>query len=86
MIGSLLYLTFDISFNILFWVTVKSFKGLYYISNSIYYYNSDTEKIDKKEICKIREQITHQNKLIEELKNNINEKEKLKKVKLYYDL
>lgn len=86
MLGSLLYLTFDITFNILLWVTIKSTKSLYYISNSIYFYNSDTEKIDKKEIYKIRQQITHQNKLIEELKKNIDEKDKLKKVKLYYDL
>lgn len=86
MIGSLLYLTFDIAFNILLWATVKSAKSLYYISNSIYYYNSETEKINEGEIYKIREQITHQNKLIEELKKNIDDKDKLKKVKLYYDL
>ena len=86
MIGSLLYFTIDITFNLFLWVTIKGAKGIYYITNSIIYYNDNTNDLQKKEIEKIREQITNQNKLIEELKKNIDEKEKLKKVKLYYDL
>ena len=86
MIGSLLYLTFDITFNLLLWITIKGAKGIYYITNSIIYYNDNTNDLEKREIEKIQEQIIYQNKLIKELKKKIDEKDKLKKVRLYYSL
>lgn len=70
MIGSLFYIALDITFNIAWWITVKGFRALYGVGNSIYYYNND-EEINDKDIEILREKVKKQEELIKELKSKI---------------
>jgi hypothetical protein len=71
MLGSLVYFSLDIVFNIIFWTGKKTFSGM----SMLYYYYNDIDDSEKKiDLNKLQNQINNQSKLIEELNN------KLKKV------
>lgn len=79
MLGSLVYCMLDISFNILFWTTKKSFGG---ISMIYYYYYNDNNNdnnyiIEKKKdinMLEIQKQIFNHSKMLKELKSKLDVK------------
>ena len=72
MLGSLIYFSLDIIFNILYWSGKKSVSG---VSMLYYYYYDINIEDNKKEInfIKLQKQINNQTKIIEELNNKLKE-------------
>ena len=68
MLGTLVYCLLDISFNILFWTTKKTFNGLsmlyYYLYN--YENNSITYEVN---LFDVKKQIINHSKMLKELKS-----------------
>lgn len=72
MLGSILYFSLDIIFNILLWTGYKTASGvsmLYY-----YYYDIPFEEKKKINLLKLQEQINIQSKMIEELNSKLKTK------------
>lgn len=69
MLGSILYFSLDIIFNILLWSGYKTASGV----SMLYYYYYDIPIEEKKEInlLKLQEQINIQSKMIEELNSKL---------------
>lgn len=69
MLGSIIYFSLDIIFNILLWTGYKTASGtsmLYY-----YYYDIPIEEKKKINLLKLQEQINIQSKMIEELNSKL---------------
>ena len=69
MLGSIIYFSLDIIFNILLWSSYKTASGvsmLYY-----YYYNIPIEEKKTIDLLKLQEQINIQSKMIEELNSKL---------------
>ena len=69
MLGSIIYFSLDIIFNILLWTGNKTASGvsmLYY-----YYYDMSIEEKKTIDLLKIQEQINIQSKMIEELNSKL---------------
>lgn len=71
MLGTIIYVTLDVSFNILYWLLKKTYGG---ISMLVYYFynNKEGEKIEINmyDLKIIKNQLELQNEMIKELKQN----------------
>lgn len=67
MLGTLVYCILDITFNILFWTTKKTFNGI----SMLYYYSYTNETKKNKELnfLDIQKQIINHSKMLNELKS-----------------